>query len=191
MCGTERLTKKSIIIFTFNILFSIFYFHSLNSFLYSFYHHYERRHCNQFALASNDWNFHTSKSEEIIQNDEAIIQERKILKNCKSWQRNNIYFNIHRNFRKLNQQWQVAFRQKCKFWRKKVKRKNSILFSELHQRQRSKIHVKANDSEKNMKSFNQQIHEEASNDRMTIFNKIYELQKIFWYVNWRNIYKHF
>ena len=34
-----------------------------------------------------------------------------------------------------------------------------------------------------MKSFDQQIHEEVSDDKTTIFNKVHELQKIFQYVN--------
>ena len=37
--------------------------------------------------------------------------------------------------------------------KKKVECKNSILFSELHQRRRSKTYVKINNSERNIKSF--------------------------------------
>ena len=119
MCETERLTRKLIIIFTFNILFSILYFHSLNSFLHFLHHHYKRRHRNQFAFASNDWDFNTSKLKKMIQDDETMIQKRRTLKDYEFWQRNNIYFSIHWNFRKLNQQWQVAFRQKLD-WSRRV-----------------------------------------------------------------------
>ena len=77
------------------------------------------------------------------------------------------------------------------FKKKKVECKNSILFLELHQRRRLKTCVKANDNERNIKNCDQQIHEEVSDDKMTIFDKTHELQKVFQYVNWKSIYKHF
>ena len=177
------MTKKPIIIFTSNILFSIFYFYSLNLFLHFLHHHYKRRHRNQFALASSDWNFNTSKSKEMIQDDEAMIQKWKTLKNCKFWQWDNIYFSIHQNFRKFNQHWQVAFQQKCEFWKRKIECKNLISSFKLHQRRRLKTCVKTNNNERNMKSFDQQIHEEASDNKTTILDKVHELQEVFWYVN--------